>query len=116
MSGELREGEMQCLWLCVVDVFVLAALQCTFMRFKADFLPKSHEKEVANGTTFFKLYCRKRDWEKGGIKENGKDGWEDGDMLAEGKLHNGELGSGECEGEDDSTNFGTNQWSERTGS
>jgi hypothetical protein len=44
---------------------------------------------------------------KDGIKENRKDGWEDGDMLADGELHNGELGSWECEGEDDSTDFGT---------
>ena len=52
--------------------------------------------------------CRMRDWEKEcGFKENRKDGWEDGDMLGCGKLHNGELGSWECEGEDDSTDFGT---------
>ena len=45
--------------------------------------------------------------QKGGIKENGKAGWEDGDMLADGKLQNGELGSGECEGEDDPIDFRT---------
>jgi hypothetical protein len=44
---------------------------------------------------------------KGGIKENRKDGWEDSDMLADGELHNGELGNWGCEGEDDSTDFGT---------
>ena len=53
-------------------------------------------------------YLQIVDWgfrKKGGIKENGKDGWENGDMLDHGKLHDGKLGSWECEGEDDSTDF-----------
>ena len=40
-------------------------------------------------------------------KRTGKDAWEDSDMLADGKLQNGELGSGECEGEDDPIDFRT---------